>query len=138
MNPQPANPGERGSVSRLPARRAVTSPGPAPDPIDAVRMERMIDAVQALGQQLAETQRTLQVFVEQLTAAAQQHGVLPDPAQVALPAPAALRPSVGMPVRRPEPPAPVDPNARPEPPAVLSDHVRAPGEEPDDATMAGV
>jgi hypothetical protein len=91
--------------------------------VEAERMERMIDAVQALSRQLAVTQQTLLEFVEHLAPAAMALDERP-PAVAAVPAPrAAIRPAVGVPVRRPAPSEPVDPNARPAPPPVLADHV---------------
>lgn len=129
MTPPVGTSGDPAPVSHLPSRREIGAGAPGPQArTDAQRMERMIDAVQNLSRQLAETQQLLGVFADQLAAAAAD---LAGPPSVA-PAPPvrSARPAVGVPVRRPEPPAPVDPTARPEPPSPLADFVRAPGEEP--------
>ncbi|MDO9409659.1 hypothetical protein [Patulibacter sp.] len=128
MSTLPTSPTGTGSVSRLPARR---EPGAGPTGgearTDAQRMERMIDAVQNLSRQLAETQLLLATFADQLEAAAEEL-VADGPTPVV--APRSARPAVGVPVRRAAPPAPVDPAAAPVPPAPLAEFVRAPGQEP--------
>jgi hypothetical protein len=105
-----------------------------------LRARRVSDALEALAAQLAHTQATLETFVRGLqdslasaTPGGRALGTRPaDGAALvgpASPAPSSVEITVpkrlplGIPVRRPEPPAPPDPSARFRPPTVLEDHV---------------
>lgn len=97
---------------------------------DQARLERMVDAVRRLGEQLQATHRTLDAFVARLSVAAGDAraaaGTPVIPAPAATPS-HAVRPAVGTPVRRPEPAPSVLAGARPVPPVGLAEHVRGPG-----------
>lgn len=119
------------------SRRLVDTDGAAPHASspaeDRARVDRMVDAVRRLGEQLETTHRTLDVFVERLSDAARAAQAGPGRPALAPPPARAARPAVGMPVRRP---VPVDPDGAPTaglvgPPAGLAEHVRAPGAAPD-------
>lgn len=88
------------------------------DGSDLVRNERMIDAVQGLSRQLAETERTLREFISTLSASI-------DPVPAAAPPVADARRDAS---RTPAPPTPVTE----QPPAGLAGHVLPTAQEQSD------
>lgn len=119
-------------------RRPVPADGAAPHPPtspeqDRVRVERMVDAIRRLGDQLETTHRTLDEFVARLSDAARDAQAAGGQAPAAeVPSPRVARPAVGVPVRRPAPVAAAPaPGSQRVPPAGLAEHVRAPAGTPE-------